>query len=258
MAKAVLVDLTRCIGCRGCQVACKQWNERKGQKTAFHSDFSSPAKLNADTYTRIRFVEAEAKGRPVWSFVKEQCFHCQNPACVAACPVGALQKSADGPVCYDFDRCVGCRYCMIACPFGIPKYEWDKASNPWVQKCGFCAERIAEGGVPACVKTCPTSAMRFDSREQVVAEAKRRIAASPGKYVSHIYGLEEAGGTSWIYISGVPFEQLGFRMNVPCESLPDHTWNVLASVPLKAAGLAAVLGGIAYLRNRGANEEKRS
>lgn len=161
MAKAVLVDLTRCIGCRGCQVSCKQWNEKKGLKTTFHGDFSNPVKLNADTYTRIRFIEAEAQGRPVWSFVKEQCFHCQNPACVSACPVGALQKSSTGPVTYDFDKCVGCRYCMLACPFGIPKYEWDKASDPWVRKCGFCAERIAEGGVPACVKTCPTSTMNL-------------------------------------------------------------------------------------------------
>lgn len=254
MAKAVLVDISRCIGCRGCQVACKQWKERKGLQTAFHGDFTNPVKLNAETYTRIKFIEAEKNKGPIWSFVKEQCFHCQAPACVSGCPVGALQKTADGPVLYDFDRCVGCRYCMVTCPFGIPKYEWT-SKNPWVQKCNFCAERIATKLEPACIKTCPTQVMHFGERNEVIAEAQRRLAASPSKYVQHIYGLEEVGGTSWLYISDVPFAQLGFKTDLPSEQLPKYTEEVLSNVPAKAVGLIAVLGAVAYFRNRGSREE---
>jgi len=146
MAKSVLVDLTRCTGCRGCQVACKAWNERTARGTVQTGTYENPPALSSDCYTRIRFNEAEAKGAPVWSFVKEQCLHCKEPACVSACPVGALVKTSEGAVSYQFDRCIGCRYCMVACPFEIPKYEWEK-TMPWVQKCTFCAERIKDGMV---------------------------------------------------------------------------------------------------------------
>ena len=254
MAKGVLVDLTRCIGCRGCQVACKQWNERKGLVTSFHGDFTSPVKLNSDTYTRIRFVESDEEKGPVWSFVKEQCMHCQSPACVSACPVGALNKAENGPVTYDFDKCIGCRYCMVACPFDIPKYEWNSWA-PWVRKCSFCSERITDGMEPACVKTCPTKAMFYGDRDKVVDEAKRRMADAPDRYVNHIYGLDEVGGTSWMYISGVSFESLGFKMGLPTEKLPDYTWAPLSTIPFKVAGFFALLGGVAYLRNRGTQED---
>jgi len=254
MVKAVLVDISRCMGCRGCQVACKQWNERKGQSTRFGANFTSPTKLNAETYTRIRFVEAEENQRPVWSFVKEQCFHCQTPACASACPVGALEKTEHGPVTYSFDKCIGCRYCMIACPFDIPKYEWD-VRDPSVQKCGFCSERISEGMEPACIKTCPSQAMYFDDLPKVVAEAKKRLSAAPNRYVNYIYGLEEVGGTSWMYISDVPFEKLGFKTGLPKERLPDYTWAPLSTIPFKVAGFFALLGTVAYLRNRGSKED---
>jgi formate dehydrogenase iron-sulfur subunit len=255
MSKAVLVDISRCIGCRACQVACKQWNDMKGVETRFQGDFTNPVKLNAETYTRIKFVEAKEKTAPMWSFLKEQCFHCESPACASGCPVGALQKTPDGPVVYDFKRCVGCRYCMLTCPFGIPKYEWETASNPWIQKCNFCAERIAEGMEPACIKTCPTQVMYFGDRNMVIREAQNRLATNPSKYIQHIYGLKEVGGTSWLYISDVPFQQMGFKTELPSESLPDYTWNVLSSIPAKAAGMVAALGAVAYFRNRGSGEE---
>ena len=254
MEKAVLVDLTRCIGCRGCQVACKEWNEREARKTTFHGDFTNPAKLSSDCYTRIRFVESEKGGRPVWSFVKDQCLHCKEPACASACPVGALVKSPSGPVQYSFDRCIGCRYCMTACPFDIPKYEWNSVS-PWVQKCSFCAERIDDGLLPACIKTCPTGTLYFDDYDKVVAEAKKRLAGDNNTYVNHIYGLKEVGGTSWMYLSNVPFEELGFRTDLPEVGLPTFTWSVLSSIPAKVGGIVALLAAVAYFRSRGAQEE---
>ena len=256
--KGVLVDLTLCTGCRGCQVACKQWNERAAQKRPqFAGDFTNPVSLSADCYTRIRFVEGEKGGQPAWSFVKDQCLHCKEPACASACPVGALTKTPAGPVAYDFDRCIGCRYCLVACPFGIPKYEWDTTS-PWVQKCTFCSERIADGLAPACIKTCPSGALYFDDHGKVVAEAERRIKEGGKRYVPHVFGKEEAGGTNWIYISDVPFDQLGFRTRTPKVSLPSLTWDVLSSIPLKAGGIIALLGAVAYLRNRNADQEVSS
>ena len=230
MAKSVLVDLTRCIGCRGCQAACKEWNERSARKTTFQGEYSNPVRLNSDTYTRIRFSEMDKGDRPVWSFIKEQCLHCISPACASVCPVGALTKSANGPVVYDYDRCIGCRYCMLACPFQIPTFEWESA-RPWVQKCSFCSERIKDGMIPACVKVCPTTTMFYGEYNEVLAEAKKRIADNPSKYVKHIYGEKEAGGTSWMYVSNVPFEQLGFRENVPQIILSDLTWSYIKKVP---------------------------
>jgi formate dehydrogenase iron-sulfur subunit len=251
MPKGVLVDLTRCIGCRGCQIACKSWNERPVVKTVISDSLENPPALSEACYTRIRFEEAEAgaNGLPAWSFVKEQCLHCKEPACASACPVGALIKTEAGPVVYDFDKCIGCRYCMVACPFEIPKYEWSKAQQPWVQKCTFCAERQADNLSPACVKTCPTDALLWGEQEELLAEAKRRLAT--GRYVPHIYGEKEAGGTSWIFISDRPFEEIGFNTKVPQYALPPYTWASLSKIPAEIVVFSAVLGGLAFIRNRG-------
>ncbi len=253
-AKAVLVDLTRCIGCRACQVACKVWNGNEAEKTTATASFSNPPAIDANTFTYVRFVEPAMADGPAWSFVKTQCMHCLDPACASACPPAALKKTAGGAVTYDYDRCVGCRYCMMACPFGSIGYEWEKLA-PRVRKCTFCADRTADGGKPACVKTCPAGALTYGDREALLIEAKRRLAT--GKYVNHIYGEEEAGGTSWLYISAVPFEKLGFRMNVPKEPLPALTWASLSKVPVAAGGLFVGLAAIAAWRNRGAREDKR-
>lgn len=249
MPKSVLVDLTRCIGCRGCQVACKSWNERGVVPTAVKGTFENPPALSETCYTKIRFQESDAGGAPVWNFVKVQCLHCKEPACASACLVGALHKTEAGPVVYDFDKCIGCRYCMVACPFEVPKYEWSKAQQPWVQKCTFCYERQADGLLPACVKTCPTGALQLGEAEAMMAEAKKRLAT--GKYVQHIYGENEAGGTSWIYIANRPFAELGFNTNVPMQPLPPNTWASLSKIPVEIVGFVAVLGGLAYIRNRG-------
>jgi formate dehydrogenase iron-sulfur subunit len=254
MEKGVLIDLTLCTGCRGCQVACKQWNQRQAEQTVLDGNFTNPKKLSSDSYTRVRFVEMEKNGRPVWSFIKDQCLHCKEPACVSACPVGAFVKTKEGPVNYNYDKCIGCRYCMVACPFQVPKYEWEKVL-PWVQKCSFCAERIRDGLEPACVKTCPTRAMFYGDYQAVLAEAKKRIGKHPGRYVDHIFGQKEAGGTNWMYISAVPFKELGFRTNVPAVPLPSLTWAQLSSMPGKLTAIVAGLSAIAYFRNRGVREE---
>jgi len=186
--------------------------------------------LNSECYTLIRFHELEKDEMPVWSFVKDQCLHCKDPACVSVCPVGALRKTDDGPVTFTYERCIGCRYCMAACPFRIPKYEWESV-RPWVQKCSFCPERIRDGMKPACIKACPTGTLQYGEYGAIVAEARNRLKTNSHKYVQHIYGLEEAGGTSWLYISGVPFEQIGFNTNIPSAALPRLAWDYIVHIP---------------------------
>jgi len=256
MAKKVLVDLTRCIGCRGCQSACKEWNQRSTIKTTMYGVYTNPIKLNSECYTRIRFLEEEGENGPVWNFVKDQCMHCLDPACASACPVGALKKTDLGPVVYYSDPCIGCRYCMLACPFHIPKYEWEKTS-PAVQKCNFCSDRISDGLQPSCVKACPSGTLFFGEQDEVMSEIKRRRDKYPGRYIDHIYGFEEAGGTSWLYLSDIPFEQLGFNTTVPKSQLPDLTWQYIKGVPAML-GITLVAGIGCWLvtrRNQLADKE---
>jgi formate dehydrogenase iron-sulfur subunit len=147
---------------------------------------------------------------------------------------------------------------MIACPFNVPKYEWERIIFPWVRKCTFCSDRMAADITPACIKVCPTQTMFYGDWDAVVAEAQKRMADNPGKYVNHIYGKDEAGGTSWMYISGVPFEQLGFNMNIPAKRLPDNTRAMLREIPVKVVVFVTVLSLIAIFRNRGSNHNSES
>jgi hypothetical protein len=144
---------------------------------------------------------------------------------------------------------------MVACPFNIPKYEWESRS-PWIRKCTFCADRVSNGKTPACIKVCPTNVMFFGGLDEVKKEAEKRLRENPGKYVNHIYGMEEAGGTAWIYLSAIPFEQLGFNTKIPATKLPDLTWGMLSEIPFKVGALVVGLSVIAAFRNRGANAEK--
>ncbi|MEW5745750.1 MAG: 4Fe-4S dicluster domain-containing protein [Nitrospirota bacterium] len=252
--KAALIDLTKCIGCRSCQIACKSWNNRGVKPTTLNGNFTNPVDMNSEAYTVVKFVETEKDNMiSGWDFIKTQCMHCKDPACASACPVGAFEKRQDGPVIYHDERCIGCRYCMMACPFDVPKYEWEKTS-PIVQKCTFCADRLAMGMTPACAKACAPKAIIFGSYDEIVSEAERRIKEHPGDYVNHVYGRNEAGGTSWMYLSAVPFEALGFKTNIPAAPLPDLTWAMLKTIPYKVGGLVAILAAIAYFRNRGASE----
>jgi formate dehydrogenase iron-sulfur subunit len=174
--------------------------------------------------------------------------HCVYPACVTACPVGALQKTAEGPVIYDANKCFGCRYCMVACPFGVPDFEWEDPT-PWVRKCDFCADRLAEGLAPSCVDACPNGALKFGNRDELLAEAKERIAGAPKKYVDHVYGEKEAGGTSWLYITGFPIDKMGFP-SLDSEPVTVNTQRAMGAVPPVLLGVAATMAGIYWFYKR--------
>jgi len=236
--KTFLIDTTKCTGCRGCQVACKQWNQLGAENTTFFSGegYQNPPAMSEHTFTRIKFKDYQKNGQNEFAFYKEMCMHCNEPACASVCPVGAFVKTAEGPVIYNAGRCIGCRFCMIACPFGIPKYEWSKAF-PLVKKCTGCYSRVKEGLQPACVTTCPT-AISYGSRSEMIAEAERRLKARPKHYYPAIYGKEEAGGTSVIYLTHQPLDELGFKQ-VTLRPLPSYTWQALRLVP----GIFLTMGG---------------
>ena len=241
--KGMLVDLTKCIGCGWCQQACKEWNHLPANPLDEAGCAQVDDCLSADTWTLPELQSIEEDGQQYQVFVKRQCMHCVNPACVSACPVGALQKLDSGAVVYDCTRCIGCRYCMVACPFGIPKFEWAEPL-PRIQKCTFCADRQADGLEPACAAACPTGALTFGDRGTLIAQAEARIQADPDRYFHHLYGEEELGGTSWMYLSPVAFETLGFPLlgTEPVTSLSEAvatygTVGVAASVTLLLGGL---------------------
>ncbi|KKM09600.1 hypothetical protein SY88_17985 [Clostridiales bacterium PH28_bin88] len=240
----MLIDITKCVGCKMCSMACKEQNKLTGEPDDG---------LGAETWTSLKVVEVEKEGQKVQKFVRQQCFHCLEPACASACPVGALMKTKEGPVIYDGSKCIGCRYCMIACPFGIPKYQWD-SPFPLVRKCVFCFERLKAGEQPACAAACPMGATKFGVRSELLKEAEDRIAASPQQYVNHIYGKEEVGGTSFLYLSDVPFEALGFPTNLGNVPLPSYTWKAMSKIPGVVAGGAVFLSA-AYLLNKNRTQE---
>jgi formate dehydrogenase iron-sulfur subunit len=248
MSKAVLVDLVRCMGCRACQVACKAWNDNPGEVTLCLGCYDNPPDFSADTWSLIRFDEVEHNGKLDWVFTKRQCMHCEDPACVNVCTVGALEKTPEGPVIYHDHKCIGCRYCQYGCPFGVPRFEWD---NPLglIRKCTFCIDRTSAGMEPACVKACPTGALTFGEREELITEAHGRIDDRPEKYVNHVYGEDEAGGTSWMYISPVPFEELGFP-TLGSEPVTHASEVVTNMTPATIVTVAAGLLGLNWLTKR--------
>ena len=238
MRVAVLVDITKCIGCRGCQMACKQWWSLPGLETSFSPTVTNPPKTTAYTYIHVDYHEVvNEQNKLTWNFIHKRCFHCLHSTCVSVCPVGAMTKMENGPVVWDEARCIGCRYCVQACPFRIPKYQYDSG---WAEvgKCWFCWDRIAEGLQPACAKACPPKAIEFGEREAVLAEARRRIEENPGKYVNYVY------------LSPVPFEELGFDMSVPHESLPELSWEFLTKIPIEAVAIITTLSAVWYIRGR--------
>lgn len=244
-SKGVLVDLTKCIGCGWCQEACKQSNDLPAEPPISKGSDRYPLSLSARTWTLVEPRQAEDDGELYRVFVKRQCMHCLDPACVSACPVGALQKGEQGAVTYDASRCIGCRYCMVACPFGVPKFEWDEPL-PRIQKCTLCADRQEAGMVPACVEACPTGALLFGNRADLIAEAETRIQDLPELYVNHIYGKEEFGGTSWLYLSPVSFDKLGFPIlkQEPATKLSEAV--ALYGTPGMILSVGLLLGGVHY------------
>ena len=255
--KALLIDSTRCVGCRGCQVACKAWNNLPVEPTEFFggNGYQNPRDLSATTWTLIAYNEVEVRGRFNWVFAKRQCFHCLDPACASACLVGALKKTPEGPVNYDAGKCLGCRYCQLACPFLIPRFEWSKAI-PEITKCTLCADRVAAGLEPACSKACPTDAIVFGDREELIADAENRIRLNPLTYIHHVYGKEEAGGTCVLHIADVPFDQLGFKTDVPMQSPHAYSKPAMTAIPFVLTGLGIGLGAVSWVINRRMNNQE--
>jgi len=248
----ILSDLTRCVGCRSCEAACNEINKLPQPKIPFEdqSVFEKIRRTDAQTYTVVnRYPNPKPGGEPV--FVKKQCMHCDEPACASACLVKAFTKTQKGPVTYNQSVCIGCRYCMTACPFYVPAYEYEDPFSPEVKKCTMCYDnRVSKGGIPACVEACPMEAMTFGKRSDLIKLARKRIIEQPDIYIDHIYGEHEVGGTSWLYISGVPFDKIGFRMDLGTTPYAELTKGFLGAVPLVLVLWPAFLIGVYMFTRR--------
>lgn len=249
----ILVDTTRCIGCRACEVACGEEHDLLVPDVTTDGALEKHRKTDDKQWTVVNKYATE-KGDV---FVKTQCMHCYQAACAIACPTEAMKQTAQGPVYWRGNKCIGCRYCMISCPFNMVKFEFNEW-NPKIQKCTMCVERLQEGLKPACVSACPTDALMFGTRVKNLEIARHRIYSHPDDYVHHIYGDNEVGGTGYIYLSAVPFDQLGFPSDVGNTPYPEYTKQFLYSVPMVLFGAPAFLLGLNALvgNNKPALEEE--
>lgn len=248
---AILHDTTLCVGCRHCEAACNQVNDLPQPEKPF-SDLSvldRHRRTTTHAYTVVnRYTNPKNPGPPV--FHKTQCNHCLEPACASVCFVRAFTKTKTGAVIYDPSVCVGCRYCMIACPFEIPTYEYNRVLTPRIQKCTMCYPRISKGLLPGCVAACPTEALTFGERNDVLRMARQRMQKYPDRYIDHIYGEHEMGGTSWLYLSSVPFSELGMREDLGVTPAPALTAGALGAVPIVVGLWPVLLTGIYAISQR--------
>jgi len=250
---AILTDTTRCVGCEKCVKACRETNNLDPV------DVPRRWKKRIDDLSSTRYTTIIRQ--PGNHFVREQCRHCVEPACVSACLVGALEKTPQGPVIYHRDKCMGCRYCLMACPYGIPRYDWEKPI-PYIRKCDMCYDRLydrlndrlKEGGVPACVEACEQSGQKatiFGYRDELVDEADRRIRDNPGKYyMDKVFGKTEVGGTLVMYLSDISLDFLSFGQELTDQSLPKLTWAALSKVPPIIVGMGGLMTGLWWIVGR--------
>ncbi len=240
--RAILTDVTRCIGCEACVEACGQAN---------HIETGPPRPWTAGPDRLSEYRWTTLVRAPRGRYVRLHCRHCLEPACASACPVGALHRAADGAVVYDADICMGCRYCMIACPFGMTRYEWS-SPVPRVRKCIMCHEKIAAGELaePACTHACPAKATIYGDRDALLAEAWRRIHASPERYIHRVWGEEEVGGTSVLMISDVDLSTAGWPRDLRRHPYPEHTAPALRLVPGTFVGVGAAMLGLSWIIGR--------
>jgi formate dehydrogenase iron-sulfur subunit len=260
---AILYDSTVCIGCRACELACNEQNQlgRTSEEIFAGCSFQDHRALGPDTFSCVTQNPSHADPSKV-AFGKVQCMHCVDPACASVCPVGAMEKTLEGPVIWHSDLCLGCRYCMMACPFEVPRFEWD-SRNPRIRKCEMCYERIRDGKKPACVEICPAGALTFGIRDDLLSDAHRRIAENPLAYVHHVYGEREAGGTTVLLLAAQPFDELGYKTDLPDITPAAGTRPAMAAIPFVLNGLAVLLGATAWVSRRkgrleplGGEEEK--
>ncbi len=292
-AVGILYDATLCIGCKSCMVNCKTYNSVPGgalylkgrdipyEDTRYERIWDAPVDLSSRT---VNIIKVSKSGTAVnkdstengYAFVKQHCLHCISPACVSACPVGALKKDpVNGVVYYVENRCIGCCYCLLACPFRIPKNEYESAS-PQVRKCQLCNHRYAEGKYSACCEFCPTGASIFGKVVDLKKEARKRLSLKTGaeydfpvqtvdskytmrrpvsKYINHVYGMTEAGGTQYLLLAGVPFDWIGFDKNIKDDFLPDLTWAYISKIPAVIIGVMAA-GAVTWAITSRKNKDK--
>ncbi len=243
----VLHDITKCIGCRKCEEACNKVNKLAQPEKPFDdlSVLNQKRRTDSDIYTVVNKFKGD---NPV--FVKKQCNHCLEPACASACFVKAFKKTKAGAVIYDESLCVGCRYCMVACAFEIPAYEYHKALTPRVTKCTMCHPRLLEGKLPGCVDACPKEALIFGDRDELIKSAWQRIYKYPDQYTEHVYGEHEMGGTSWLYLSKHPFSEIGMREDLGRKSAPELTAGPLSAVPIVVGLWPVLLTGVYAISKR--------
>jgi formate dehydrogenase iron-sulfur subunit len=241
----MLMDTTKCIGCKRCVVACQ-----KAHDLPINADVTSLSP-HALSFVDVRNISPDPT-KPVIKTVKRQCMHCQEPGCVSACTVGALQKLPSGPVVYDTTKCIGCRYCMYACPFGVPTFEWDKQLS-LIKKCDGCINLVKNGQPTACSQACPVGAIQYGKRSELLTIAHQRIDDPKANYVKHVYGESEAGGSSRIYLSAVPFAQLGFPQ-LPEESAAEASEKIMHATPIIAGAMATVLTALYFVTKRFADQ----
>lgn len=253
-----LMDISLCVGCRKCEMACNEANGLPMPEIPFEdvSVFEQKRRPDNKVYTVVNRFFTGKKNKhntqlPTYS--KINCMHCQSPGCVSACITGAMSKKENGTVHYNVKKCIGCRYCMVACPFQMPSYEYEDPLTPQVRKCTFCYERISKpDGKPACSVICPVGALIFGKRDHLIEYAHHKISEFPDLYIDKVYGEHEVGGTSWLYISNIPFEKIGFidlpqkPVNQLIESIQHGLYKYLWS-PL---AVFALLGGAMFLFNR--------
>ena len=226
-----LVDTTLCIGCRKCEQACNASNGLPEPGVPFdrESVFTKQRWPDASAFTVVNRTEGPPSPDQAfrqYTFAKVQCMHCLQPACASACIVGALQRQSNGAVTYDAGKCIGCRYCLVACPFQIPAYEFDTALTPRVRKCTFCFDQLtSHGDPPACAAACPVEAIVFGKRDELLEVARERIKHRPDRYVEHIYGEHEVGGTAWLCLAGRKFAEIGL-FNLPGDVVPRLTESI--------------------------------
>jgi formate dehydrogenase iron-sulfur subunit len=232
--RGLLFDAVRCTGCRGCINACLKEHD-------FPGDAKTTTELSAQAYTAM-VTEGESN-------VRKMCRHCIKPSCASVCPVGALQKSELGPVTYDVSKCIGCRYCMVACPFNVPRYEWNNPV-PAIRKCDGCIDRLKAGKVTACAEACRFEATVSGTRKELLEEARKRIAEDPDMYADHVWGETELGGTCVLFLAPKPLESLGFPAGLGSDPLPERTWRVLEKIPGIVTGGGALLAGFWWITRR--------
>jgi formate dehydrogenase iron-sulfur subunit len=247
----VLVDTTVCVGCRHCEWACKDahnllagnldsYEDRKILETKRRPDHTALTVVNEYTHGKNSNLPVD---------VKVQCMHCDHPACVSACIVGAFAKQESGTVVWDTDKCIGCRYCMAACPFQIPAFEYGKAINPLIMKCDFCFNRTKDGKLPGCVGICPVEALTYGARNDLIKIARNRIKGNPDRYTDHVFGEYEVGGTSWLYLASKDFSELDFpRLGKnPAPGVSESIQHGIFAYFVPPVSLYALLGGIMWI-----------